>query len=102
MISSGAIALGLVAVACFIVALLCLALPGWKTKPLAAIAMTAAGAIPLHAYYFHSVAPWPISGVVSVTTAAGVTALAFMFLALRVWLPEAMRKEEAEQADRET
>lgn len=83
MIDPGAIALGLLAVVNFIAALIGMALPGWKTKPPAAVALWIAASIPIWAYYFRSSAPWPTSAVQASLVGAAITASAFAFLVFR-------------------
>jgi TRAP-type C4-dicarboxylate transport system permease small subunit len=95
-ISVGAIALGLLAVANFIAALIGMALPGWKTKPPAAVALWIASSIPIWAYYFRASTPWPMSAVYAALAGAALTLAAFAFLALRVRFAGAAKDDEAE------
>jgi hypothetical protein len=83
-ISLGAIALGLLAVVNFIAALIGMALPGWKTKPPAAVALWIGASIPIWAYYFRASTPWPTSALYAALAGAALTLSAFAFLALRV------------------
>lgn len=99
MISAGAIALGLLSVVNFIAALIGMALPGWKTKPPAAVALWIAASIPIWAYYFRSSAPWPISAIYAAVAGAALTLAAFAFLAARVRYMAAREPANSEDAE---